>query len=88
MRDKGAHFHKCDFQAHTPRCWGNHGHERRDSARDFLDACRAKSLDAVAITDHHDLAFFSFIKEAAAKETDASGQTRSEVAMARRDRSH
>lgn len=80
MSDKGAHFHKCDFQVHTPRDINWHGagattdDERRDYAREFIVACRAKGLDAVAITDHHDLSFFRFIKEAAEKETDASGQ--------------
>jgi type III restriction enzyme len=79
MSDKGAHFHKCDFQVHTPRDlnWEGAGavtdEERRQYAQAFIAACRAKDLDAVAITDHHDLALFRFIKDAAEKETDALG---------------
>lgn len=80
MSDKGAHFHKCDFQVHTPRDlnWQGAGaatdDERRQYALEFVAACRAKGLSAVAITDHHDLALFKFIKEAAEKETDALGK--------------
>src|SRR6185312_4728274 len=48
--------------------------ERHQYAREFVAACRAKDLTAVAITDHHDLAFFRFIKEAADRETDALGR--------------
>ena len=65
MSDKGAHFHKCDFQVHTPRDlnWQGAGaateEERRQYALEFTAACRAKGIDAVAITDHHDLCFFS-----------------------------
>src|SRR5271170_4986515 len=78
--DKGAHFHKCDFQVHTPRDinWDGAGAvtntERRQYAQEFVTACRAKSINAVAITDHHDLAFFKYIREAALNETDASGK--------------
>jgi len=78
--DKGAHFHKCDFQVHTPRDinWDGPGavtnSERRQYAQEFVAACRAKSVNAVAITDHHDLAFFKYIREAALNETDASGK--------------
>jgi type III restriction enzyme len=80
MSDKGAHFYKCDFQVHTPRDlnWQGSGavtdDERRQYAQEFVAACRAKDLTAVAITDHHDLSFFRFIKEAAEKETDALGR--------------
>ena len=78
--DKGAHFHKCDFQVHTPRDidWRGAGAvtegERRQYAEDFVAACRAEALDAVAITDHHDLAFFKYIREAALNETDDLGR--------------
>jgi hypothetical protein len=48
--------------------------ERRLYAQQFVAACRAKSINAVAITDHHDLAFFKYIREAALNETDASGK--------------
>jgi chromosome segregation protein len=78
--DQGAHFHKCDFQIHTPRDtnWEGAGAvtdpERRQCARELVAACRAKSINAIAITDHHDVAFFKFIREAALSETDASGK--------------
>jgi type III restriction enzyme len=79
--DKGAHFHKCDFQVHTPRDlnWAGAGavteSERNQYAQEFVVACREKGLDAVAITDHHDLCFFKYIKQAAEQETDDAGQT-------------
>jgi len=78
--DNGAHFYKCDFQAHTPRDinWDGAGavtdDERRQYAKEFVADCRAKSINAVGITDHHDVAFFRFIREAALQETDANGQ--------------
>jgi chromosome segregation protein len=82
--DTGAHFRKCDFQVHTPRDLNWQGQravtdaERREYAHDFVAACRAKGLGAVAITDHHDLAFFRYIREAANEETDGGGKTLSE----------
>lgn len=54
--DQGAHFHCCDLQVHTPRdhAWVGHNpatqSDRQTFARDFIAACRAKGLDAVAIT--------------------------------------
>jgi chromosome segregation protein len=78
--DKGAHFHKCDFQVHTPRDanWEGAGavtdEERREYATELVSSCRSKALQAIAITDHHDVAFFRFIREAANCETDESGQ--------------
>jgi type III restriction enzyme len=77
--DKGAHFYRCDFQVHSPRdCnWVGHRPEseddRKEYAKRFIAACREKGLDAVAITDHHDICFFSYIKVAAVSETDAAG---------------
>ena len=77
--DEGAHFHKCDFQVHTPRDinWEGAGavteDERRQYAQEFVAACRAKGLDSVAITDHNDLAFFKYIRQAAELETDDGG---------------
>lgn len=47
--------------------------ERSQYAHDFVAACRQKELHAVAITDHHDLAFYRYIKEAADAETDEAG---------------
>jgi chromosome segregation protein len=78
--DNGAHFHKCDFQVHTPRDinWEGAGavsdSERRQFAQEFVAACRAKSVNAVAITDHHDVVLFKYIRDAALAETDASGR--------------
>lgn len=77
--DKGAHYYCCDFQVHTPRDTNWSGNrpvsdgDRKAYAEKFIAACRTKGLQAVAITDHHDLCFFPFIKEAAATETDDSG---------------
>jgi chromosome segregation protein len=78
--DKGAHFHRCDFQVHTPRDPNWDGFrpvtddERLDFGRSLIAACRSKGLDAIAITDHHDFAFFRFVQEAAAAEADAAGE--------------
>jgi hypothetical protein len=80
VMDTGAHFRKCDFQVHSPRDLNWQGQravtddERREYAREFVAACRAKGLGAVAITDHHDLAFFRYIREAANAETDNAGK--------------
>jgi chromosome segregation protein len=75
-RDKGAHFFHCDLQVHTPRDlrWsGAHAvteKERAEYATELIQACRAKGLDAIAITDHHDFAFFPYVKTAARDERD------------------
>jgi len=77
--DKGAHFYNCDFQVHSPRDlnWsGNRPADEsgcREYAQSLIAACREKNLDAIAITDHHDLVFFPCIKKAAAEETDEGG---------------
>ena len=77
--DKGAHFYKCDFQVHTPRDANWHGAEaatpaeRKAYAEELIQACRAKGLGGIAITDHHDFAFFPYVKAAAASEVDATG---------------
>lgn len=78
--DDGAHFFRTDFQVHSPRDlnWKGAGavtdEERSNYADEFVAACRTKKLQAVAITDHHDLAFFRYIRDAAARETDATGK--------------
>jgi type III restriction enzyme len=78
--DNGAHFYKCDFQVHTPRDFGWDGaipvteEERKSYAGDFIEACRAKGLDSVAITDHHDFAFFPYIRDGARNELDSAGK--------------
>ena len=77
--DRGAHFHKCDLQVHTPRDlnWKGQGavsdKDRRGYAREFVAACRERGIAGVAITDHHDTAFFAHIKQAALEETDEDG---------------
>jgi type III restriction enzyme len=78
--DKGAHFYKCDFQVHTPRDaqWKGTGattdKEREAYADELIQACRAKGLDAIAITDHHDFTFFPYVKAAAAREVNLIGE--------------
>lgn len=78
--DKGAHFYRCDFQVHTPRDINWHGteaisnEERKAYAESLIQACRAKGLHAIAITDHHDFVFFPYIKRAALAELNDSGE--------------
>ena len=77
--DKGAHFYRCDLQVHTPRDrqWsGTHyisDTDRSEYAARFIQACRDKGIDAVAITDHHDLTFVNYIRAAAKEELDDDG---------------
>jgi len=78
--NKGTRFYNCDFQVHTPRDINWAGPkpvtdaDRNAYAERFVLACRDKGVNAVAITDHHDLAFFPYIKAAANNEVDDSGQ--------------
>jgi type III restriction enzyme len=77
--DKGAHFHRCDFQVHTPRDAQWKGTrpktpgERAAYAKAFVAKCREIGLQAIAITDHHDLVFAPLIRAAAAAEVDEYG---------------
>lgn len=77
--DKGAHFYRCDFQVHTPRDINWHGSEavseaeRMAYAESLVHACRIRGLNAIAITDHHDFAFFPYIKQAALAEVNNDG---------------
>lgn len=77
--DKGAHFFRCDFQVHSPRDrqWTGQARvtdeERAEYATSLIAACREKGLDAIAVTDHHDMAFIPFVRQAALQETDAMG---------------
>jgi chromosome segregation protein len=77
--DKGARFYRCDFQVHSPRDCNWEGDRPRTEddrsayAQAFIAACRQKGLDAVAITDHHDVCFFSYVKAAAEAEKDGNG---------------
>jgi chromosome segregation protein len=79
-RDRGAHFHRADFQVHTPRDGQWKGKkpvsddDRAAHAQAFVAACRRIGLNAVAITDHHDLVFAPFIRRAAADELDEHGE--------------
>jgi len=78
--NKGTRFYNCDFQVHSPRDINWSGTkpvsdaERNAYAERFVLACRQKGVNAVAITDHHDLAFFPYIKAAANNEVDENGQ--------------
>jgi type III restriction enzyme len=79
--DSGAHYFKTDLQVHTPRDAGWKGNrpvsdeDRERFARSFVSACRAKGLQAVAITDHHDVALLPYIRGAAASEVGPGGKT-------------
>jgi predicted nucleic acid-binding Zn-ribbon protein/uncharacterized protein YdcH (DUF465 family) len=78
--DNGAHFYRCDFQVHSPRDrqWTGQARvsdeSRIDYAATLIAACREKGLDAIAITDHHDMAFIQYVRQAAAQETDKEGK--------------
>lgn len=78
--DRGAHFHRADFQVHTPRDGRWKGKrpvsedDRASFALTFVTACRHIGLNAVAITDHHDLLFAPLIRRAAAEELNEHGQ--------------
>jgi len=78
--DKGAHFYRCDLQVHTPRDQNWNGEdaatpeERLRYAQTLITACREKSLDAIAITDHHDMVFVPYVRKAAEEETDENGK--------------
>lgn len=77
--DSGAHFHRCDFQVHSPRDANWDGPEcvndddRRQYARSLIQACRDKGLDAIAITDHHDMLFARYVRDAARDERGENG---------------
>lgn len=80
MTDKGAHYFRCDLQVHTPRDINWTGdkavsdEERRGYARSLVQACRDKGLRGLAVTDHHDMLFVSYVRKAAAEETDGDGK--------------
>nr|WP_314434008.1 hypothetical protein [uncultured Brevundimonas sp.] len=77
--DKGAHFYRSDFQVHTPRDlrWtgptATTDDERSAYARDLVAACRVRGLQAIAVTDHHCMAFVPYIQLAALEETAEDG---------------
>jgi len=47
--------------------------ERQSYAERLVAACRSKALDAICITDHHDVCFFGHVKRAAEIETADDG---------------
>lgn len=77
--DKGAHFHRCDLQVHSPRdrAWTGavpvEDGDRDAYARSLIAACREKGVQAIALTDHHDLAFVPYVRRAAAEERRPDG---------------
>jgi len=79
MNNLGTKFYKCDFQVHTPRDQQFSGtfceteEERKIYSKAFISKCRELDLRVVAITDHHDLYFYKYIKEASQVEVDNSG---------------
>lgn len=78
--DRGAHFFRTDLQVHSPRDlqWSGpvptKDNERAAYADSLIRACREKKLDAIAITDHHDLCFVKYVREAAKREQNAAGK--------------
>jgi chromosome segregation protein len=79
--NKGNHYKKCDLQVHTPRDRNWKGgqkvteDERTEYAKKFIQECRDANLDAVAITDHHDMVFYEYINNASINELDEDGNT-------------
>ncbi len=77
--DQGNHYKKCDLQVHSPRDRNWKGsncvteEEREAYSKAFVKECRTAGINAVAITDHHDMAFFEYIKAAAKAELDEDG---------------
>ncbi len=77
--DGGAHFYRCDLQVHSPRDTNWTGRERVTEpdryayATNLVHACRERGLQAIAITDHHDMLFLRFVRSAAAEEKDQEG---------------
>ncbi|MCP1835445.1 energy-coupling factor transporter ATP-binding protein EcfA2 [Bradyrhizobium sp. USDA 4532] len=73
----GTTWHKCDFQCHTPRDlnWvgspglpgGNEAGElaRQQWADSFIDAAEAAKLQAIAVSDHHDICLSAYVLQAA-----------------------
>ena len=80
MTDKGAHFHKCDFQVHSTHDRAGTGNlpvtdaDRLVYGRKLVAACRDRGLGAIEITDHHDLCFAKHVRLAAREELGPGGQ--------------
>lgn len=79
--DQGNHYKKCDLQVHSPRDRNWKGdncvteEERGVYSKAFVKECREAGVNAVAITDHHDMVFVEYIKAAAKAELDDVGET-------------
>ena len=77
--NKGNHYFKCDLQIHSPRDLNWEGENcvtdeaRQAYSKKFIKECRSAGLNAVAITDHHDMVFYEFINSAANEELDENG---------------
>jgi len=77
--DKGAHFRKCDFQVHTLRDANWSGpfadlvNDRGSFAEALVADCRRKGIQAIAITDHHDLCLWKTVRDAAQAEIQQAG---------------
>lgn len=85
--NKGARFHKCDFQIHSPRDRKWKGNKfgvkeseidsltceqkksidqaREKFASEYLEKVRNEGINAIAITDHHDVEFVKIIRKQA-----------------------
>jgi energy-coupling factor transporter ATP-binding protein EcfA2 len=67
----GARFLRADLQVHTPRDAGWSGarpkssDERREVARDYLQAAADRGIELVAITEHHDVSWIDDLRYAA-----------------------
>lgn len=79
--DRGAHFYQRDFQVHSPRdrSWAGKDcvseEDRKAYAASLVKGCRDKGLEAIAVTDHHDLLFAKYVRDAAETERGADGKT-------------
>lgn len=74
----GASFHKTDLQVHSLRDnnWTGPFHpmsQREDFAKALVADCRRKGLSAIAITDHHDLCLWTYVRDAASSELKQDG---------------
>ena len=74
----GASFHKTDLQVHSLRDsnWTGPFHpvtQREDFAEALVAGCRCKGLGAIAITDHHDLCMWTYVRDAASSELRQDG---------------
>lgn len=82
-RHPGAVWKKTDFQIHTPRDfnWSGSGPlpggtleseaARDEWADEFVGRCLEKGIDAIAVTDHHDVALYPYVARAIERSTAA-----------------